>query len=491
MNRHVITVIISFLLSAVCYSQNWMAEWNASARLGGSAGQYMPFWARTGESGILPVTSAGQAVVGGSISGILHRGFHFEAGTSVAAALAMKPKHAMQDRAFLIDRLYVTGGWKMLHAEVGMRPRVKELGDLSLTGGNVMMTGNARNMPGVRLYSDWIYFDRKKRFAIRGDVSEYLMNDLRYVSDTRLHNKSIGIKIGIGSNVDIIGGFEHFAQWGGVSSEHGPQPDSFKDYLRVFFAREGSEDATWSDQVNAIGNHLGREYLRVVWRASAFTLTFQYDKPFEDGSGMRFQNLPDGVWSIGASFADRDAFVTDMMYEFVTTTWQSGPLHDRPATDEEMALQSPSSPYYGKVILMGNDDYFNNGEYRSGWTYYGRAIGLPVALQAVPSADGLSNGFVSNRVRAHHFAIKGNAASVPYVFKATCTRHFGRWSQPDDSMFTDRPLQFSLGLDADLACLTKDLPLYFTVGIYGDIGKVLPNSAGLVLKLNYRDLRKF
>ena len=488
--RHILSLAL-ILMTTLCHSQGWQGEWHASARMGGTTGQYMPFWARTGESGILPVTSAAQVAAGGRVCGASRQGFHLEAGASFAAALAARPYHEIQDQPIIVDRLYVKGGWRMLHAELGMCPRTDELGPLSLTGGNVIMTGNARNIPGLNLRTDWICLDPKHIVGVRANLAEYVLMDRRYVSRSRLHNKSVGLKLALGSKVDFIGGFEHWAQWGGTSPEYGPQPVSFKDYVRVFFAQGGGDGATWSDQVNAIGNHLGREFIRMAWRASAFTMTFQYDKPFEDGSGMRLHNFPDGVWSLGLSLNDRNAFVTDLMYELATTTWQSGPLHDRPATEEEMARQDPSSPYYGKIILMGNDDYFNNGEYRSGWTYYGRPMGLPVMIPAAPEEDGRTYGFVSNRVRAHHLGVKGNAGKVPYLLRVTCSRHFGRWSRPDDRLFCMKPWQLSMGLDADLSFMTGKLPLDFTVGVYGDLGKVLPSSAGLVLKINYNGLRFF
>ena len=40
-------------------TEGWQVDWSASARMAGSTGQYMPFWARTGEDGILPVKSSG------------------------------------------------------------------------------------------------------------------------------------------------------------------------------------------------------------------------------------------------------------------------------------------------------------------------------------------------------------------------------------------------------------------------------------------------
>ena len=79
----------------------------------------------------------------------------FEAGTQVAARCFTVQGGGLSADA-LMDRLYVSGGWRMLRLDVGMRPRRSELGPLSLTGGNIVWTSNARNIPGIDLRSDWI-----------------------------------------------------------------------------------------------------------------------------------------------------------------------------------------------------------------------------------------------------------------------------------------------------------------------------------------------
>jgi hypothetical protein len=212
-------------------------------------------------------------------------------------------------------------------------------------------------------------------------------------------------------------------------------------------------------------------------------MTFQYDKPFEDNSGMRLQNFPDGVWTLQFALADRKALVTDITYEFINTTWQSGDVHDRPATEDEMSRQDPTDPWYGKVVMGGMDNYFNNSPYASGWTHYGRTLGLPLLTPGI-SADGISTGIINNRVRGHHLALAGVVAQkVPYRFKSTFTQNFGTYSTP----YAQRPWQLSLALEADKSF--KDLTL--SAGVYGDVGKLYPNCAGLTLKLAYHGQQRW
>jgi fimbrial isopeptide formation D2 family protein len=169
----------------------------------------------------------------------------------------------------------------------------------------------------------------------------------------------------------------------------------------------------------------------------------------------------------------------------------------RPATEEEMTKdygkyvyrQDPDHYFYGKIVEGGRDNYFNNSEYRSGWTYHGTTIGLPLLLPWAPSEDGVTYGIVNNRVRGHHFGIKGVVGKVPYMLKATYTSNWGRYSNGSASVFESRPKQLSLALEVNLGKQVTRLPVDFAVGAYCDYGKLYQNSAGLSLRVLYNNWR--
>lgn len=491
--KKAVMMINVLLLSLCCHAQGWQAEWNISGNLLAGTGECLPFWQRTVEGGIMPYSSSGVVMAGGDFSYQGRRGWTFSAGTNLVGSLASRSPYNQTSVYGMVDRLYASASWKMLHIDAGLKPRLRELGDLSLTGGSIVHSGYSRNLPGVNAWSDWIYFEKGHWVGIRGNLAHYQMLDTRHVSDAYIHNKSLAIKFALGRKVDLEFCLDHWAQWGGASEALGERPASFKDYYRIFFAKQGGEDATLSDQQNALGNHLGREYIRLYWRYSAFDMTLQYDMPFEDGGQIiKTQNIPDGVYSLKFSFKDRDALVTDVLYEYVHTTWQSGDTHDRPATEEEMTRdydkyvywQDPEHHYYGRIVEGGLDNYFNNGEYRSGWTYHGRTIGLPLLLPAAPNAEGVTMGIVNNRVRAHHFGIKGMFDTVPYRFRATYSSNWGRYSK--SPAFESRPKQLSLALEVELGEQVTDMPMAVAVGAYADFGKLYKNSAGLTLRMFWR-----
>ena len=498
MKKLFLTITI-FLSALVVYGQDWKIDWNSSAHALAGTGDYLPFWQRTYEGGIMPYSTSGVLTAGAELSYTGKKGFSMEAGTNLAGALALRnPVHSTKVYG-MVDRLYLSGSWKMLHLDIGKRPRQRELGELSITGGNMVMTGYARNIPGLNAWSDWIHFEKNHIFAVKGNFAHYQLNDLRHIQDAMIHNKSLAVKFGFRDIVELEAGLDHWVQWGGVSPTLGQRPDSFRDLIRVMFGGNGGEDATLSDQLNALGNHLGREYVRINLNASDFRLKLQYDMPYDDGKNIiQTQTFPDGVWSFNLSFNDRDALVTDFIYEYIHTTWQSGDAHDRPATEEEMTKdygkyvywQDPEHYFYGKMVLGGLDNYYNNSEYRSGWTYHGATIGLPLLLPHAPSEDGITYGIVCNRVRGHHFGIKGMVGKLPYMLKATYSSNWGKYFNDTESVFNTRPKQLSLAFEVELGKQVTNLPVTFAAGAYGDFGKLYQNSVGLSLRVFYNSRKE-
>lgn len=491
-----------FLMTFPALAEGWKFDYAVNSVTSAGTGAVLPFWARTVQGGYMPDVASTLVSGGADILYTSHKELFFGAGANLVGALTSPTAACGAKVGGLVDRLYLTAGWKMLHADIGLKPRQMEFCDLSLTGGDIVLSGYARNLPGVNLWSDWIYFEKGHWVGVKGNFAQYKMMDNRYVKGTLIHNKSIAFHLSLGRKVDLEAGLDHWVQWGGTSPDLGVRPASWKDYYRVIFARQGGDGATDSDKQNALGNHLGREFVRVRWRAPKFTMTFQYDMPFEDGRGtIKIQNAPDGVYSLVFNLKDRSGIVTDVIYEYVHTTWQSGDVHDRPATEEEMTKvypdkvdnywQRPGDFYYGRIVIGGMDNYFNNGEYPSGWTYHGRTLGLPLITPMSPDADGVVRGVENNRVRAHHIGLKGNMGLVPYSIKTTYSSNWGRFGMPDDSRFHSRPWQLSLALELELGRSVTNLPVAFAVGAYGDFGQLFQNSVGLSLRITCGDSLKF
>ncbi len=345
-----------------------------------------------------------------------------------------------------------------------------------------MWTDNSLGFPGYLLHSGWIDVPKTGNvLAFRFDFGDYGLWDNRYVKHTLLHNQALYFKVNISRRINFSTGLDLWSQWGGNSPLYGKQPQSLKDYFRILVAASGGEDATRSDQINALGNHLGRELLRLDLDQDKWHLTFQHDRPFEDGSGVGFQNFPDAVNTLHFSFKDKDKWVSDLLLEFIYTKWQSGTRHDRPASEEELKKRPDKKVY----IVGGCDDYFNNGEYQSGWTYNGRSVGLPLFTLMPKDNDGITKGVVNNRIIAWNVGLGGRIfRKIPYLMKITYSKNFGRYSQTD-KFFDSAPRQVSGAFEFTMPKRLASSTTLVSVGLYADKGSIYPDTAGVTLKLGW------
>lgn len=433
----------------------------------------LPFWAVSNRYGLQP---DGQ---GGRLDAALYSDFTNKHKVSLAYGVSATGYLSDFDNNLLLDQLYVSGRWRKLRLDIGMIHRDTEYGGVSATNGNIVWSGNARTMPGYNLRStDFIALPWVgKVLSFRFNWSDYRMIDDRYMDKVRLHNKSLFVKITPAKRIEVIVGLEHFAQWAGTSPKYGKQPSSFKDYLRIVCGKEGGEGSTASDAKNALGNHVGREHLRVNYLADNYTLAFYHDIPFEDGSGTDFRSFPDGTYCLYYGTKDQKKWITDAIFEFHYTKYQSGSRHDRPI--------DPEHPELGRKILGGNDNYFNNGEYASGWTNYGRTIGTPLITPCRPNENGITMGVYNSRVVGYHMGLKGHAFHrLPYRAMLTYTLNYGRYNDPLAKMPTK---QFSFGLEAGMP-ENRHIPFHIDLGLYGDFGSLLPNNFGISLKMSRKGI---
>lgn len=436
------------------------------------------FWQVSNRYGIVPAsTTNGIACIGlfSDFSG--KHAIDFSYGVSAAGFVSdLKNK-------ILLDEAYISARWKFLRLNAGLIHRETEFNGISSTNGNLILSDNARTMPGVHLYADYFSFPFIKRFlAFKADWGEYWMNDKRYVDNTRMHTKAVYARITPVRWLEITGGLQHFVQWNGTSRdpEAGPQPDGLKNYLKMFMGKSGGDDATRNDQLNLLGNHLGRQHYKISYLNQNFTLSVYLDRPFEDKSGLQTRAFPDGLWGVYyGNKKNKQAWVTDVVYECTYTKYQCGPYHDLPDPENTQG-KDPSDPWYGRLLVGGNDNYFNNSVYRSGWTYHGSTIGSPFLTPARPDESGITKGVRNNRVVAHYIGMKGHFLhKIPYAFRAAYSMNYGTYGSP----FEDKPRQVSLALEAGLPSIRK-LPFNIDLGLYGDFGEYLPNNVGFTLKIS-------
>ena len=338
------------------------------------------------------------------------------------------------------------------------------LGSMSTTGGHIVWSGNARTMPGYLITMDPVAVPFTQQVLwVHGAFGDYKM---LFKAHPRL---------------DVQLGLDHVALWGGTSPDFGTSAN---------------------DKDNVIGDQRGGLLFRVDWRGDGWKTAFQRDVPYDDGSGMLgIQNWPDGVYTFWFGSDDKDRWVSDILYEYHYTMKQSGTYHARPNTDEEKQHLDPSDPYhYENHIYGGLDNYFNNGEYRSGWTYYGRTIGNPL-ISPMGTHDCTWTartpqpvlGVENNRIKAHHLSLSGKALhKLPYKLMLTYSQNFGTYWTPylgESQIFQPWGTVPETPLHQVSAAFVGEFPFFshltLTYGLFADKGQLLPDVFGATVGVRW------
>ena len=327
-------------------------------------------------------------------------------------------------------------------------------------------TNGHRAVPGTAGY---LYYNASLAHGWMDDneyryVNDELLPRFRFVDGVKLHQKHLYLRIfSDGAPVELHGGLVHFAQWGGYSPVFGQAPESFSNYLDVFFGRasDSKEVIGGGETPNAFQNHIGSYDFSIVSNIRGYQFGLIWQIILEDTPNARFAGLRDGLWGgyLRRTGSDRP-LISGMSYEYVSTRYH----------------------------LTGNRDwepayvnYYNHYAYRGGWTYHGRAIGNPLYF-----SEDQYLGVSNNKLLGHHLTIIGHVGPVRFRTHATYSRNYGaqRVDRPDGVRFNnffDRKDQWSFLID-----LKTKFAGHYTAGIKlaADSGDAYKNNIGLQLSLS-------
>ena len=367
-----------------------------------------------------------------------------------------------QENKVLVNELHLGVRFKNILLDLGAKNDAIAWHNLSSSNGNIIKSINARAMPGINIKTNnFIKLPfAKKWLTVKGNFAHYFMDDTRFVENTNLHHKSLYLKSTLSPKLAIITGLDHYAQWGGTSPEYGPQPSSFKDYIKILFGAEGGGNATLNDQFNALGNHIGAYLLQFNYRGQKAHYNFYYSHPFEDTSGRELTNWQDGLYGIFIDFKKQKAPLTHVLAEFTYTKNMS------------------NIP----VSISGPDNYFNNGIYKSGWTYHGNTIGSPYFTPKPEDEAGITRGVIvgDNRFAAFNIGANGYVKNFPYRVLLSHTTYYGWFGQEYDP----NPYQFSGILDIIIPQDKFNLPFDVATSFAFDAGNYRPQNFGAFLSIS-------
>ena len=382
----------------------------------GCTEEELPFWMYHNKSGRISQTTNSAA----RVTGRAFYSFNNSAYLEVGAGIAFNNR---EEKKIFDDEAYAQFSYNWLRITAGRKQREELYNGLSATNENILWSMNARPLPGLQIETSRpITLFRLGDFnegniGFEASLNEYFLEKDRHVSNARVHHKSLHLVYNNGEGFKIKSGIQHFAQWGGTSPEHGKQPEGIADYLRIFAGRDGGDNAVSGDQWNVLGNHLGSYELYITKDFRKMEVQLIYNHIFEDGSGSRYDNFPDGRYGIFIDLKEKDRLIESVLYELFYTKNQG---------------QYSTGPHK-------NDAYFNHYQtYHSGWTYNKRILGVPFMVY-----DAELNRVVNNKFLAHHFGISGSVGdyynNYPYKLLASYSRNEGtverRYNPKQDVFF--------------------------------------------------------
>jgi hypothetical protein len=353
----------------------------------------------------------------------------------------------------------------------------------------------------------------------KGMISEGWLNDPREngTRRPRTHEKTIFLR-SAKLPVNFYAGMYHFVLYGGTYPGGITIP---VDWWAVFTGGKSEKvSKVFANEVNAAGDHSGFIEAGSTFRISNLDFDIYIQKPFTDKSGMRIFTQNRDFFSGILVRPKTGRLFSGFTYEFITTNWQSGPGNsDLRWPGEEInrnmdfvtflernfGISDFTGSYRDFRRLMadlinhgypfgGRDNYYNNGLYPEGVTYYGRALGTPLFLTGnwLQNTAGMTGfpvtGFVSNRIIAHHMGAEGSfAPKVKYRMLMTYTRHRGTyndlyskdfWIPDKDYFFYGSKDQFSFM--AEIGIKPDKIPVLITASFGFDTGQIYKTTGALV-----------
>ena len=365
------------------FDRNYMVDFNLQGF--GSTQERLPFWFYKNQRGRISEDSNFSAWLTGKAVEFITPESYVIIGAGVLY-------HDGGKNGIQSDELYLHFQNSWMYATLGRKQRPTLYNGLSSSNESLLWSLNARPMPGIQIgTTDPIFFSPEGIFGFEGSWNEYYMGRDRYVAGTKVHHKEFRLVYRKG-DWQVKAGFQHMAQWSGTSPTTGKQPDTFKDYLRIVSGLAGDANATVGDQMSALGNHIGGMEIYLYKEFRDFRLQAFYNHIFEDGSGIRLGNTPDGRYGLFYEHNNKNQLISSVMYELFYTKHQS----------------------YTTTGAHKHDDYFNNGNYRSGWTYEHRVIGAPF-FTVDPDPENLI-AIMNNKFTAHHIGVGGQIGNYINIF---------------------------------------------------------------------------
>lgn len=343
--------------------------------------------------------------------------------------------------------------------------------DALLSSGGMLWSRNARPMPRISLESfGYIPVPFTHRYVeVMGGMTHGWFEKNTVVTNTLLHYKYAGIRLGGKLPVRLNYSLHHVAQWGGKSPTYGTSPATLENWLRVVMGKSGDESAPSTERYNTLGNHIISKNIGLEFSFSKLDVDVYWQNIYEDKPVhymFKAYNQEDGLWGLSLR-PKHGKLLNRLVLEFLSTTDMSGPWHDLDG-----------------LIYGGSDSYYTNGVYVNGWTFHGMTLGNPwlTSPKYNPNYEGGQVRITNNKIRLYHVAGSGRLGKADYTAIFAYSKNYGN-PQPVSVPY-DCKEQFSWSIQTEMP-FPYMRQTRLTLNLAGDVGEQYGNNVALLLGLRW------
>jgi len=454
------TLFLLIHLSLWSFAQNDSIHYRVEMMGVASTGSSTPFWLQSKSYGIISSLPSSADVEIGIIKEFGSKSRLFDYGFKANILLQTDKNNTN----CYFHELYLKARLSVFDCIIGSREDHFGNQDSTLSCGGFLFSENSRPMPKISIGIEHftpIPFT-SGFFEIKGALAQGWFNNTNFANGVLLQHSYAYLKLGGKLPVHLQYGIDHVAQWGGNVPVYGQQPEGIRDFIDILSGGKGGTDAIRGDQINALGNHIISQSLRLDLDISDFKIGGYWQNISEDGP-IRFigytMNAPDGLW--GISIRNKNfPFIKGILYEFLNTTDQSGPYHDKDG-----------------IVYGGGDSYFSHWVYQNGWSYYSRTIGTPFIFPQVTGTGSLYS--TNNRVQVHHVGIEGDVRGYQFRMLSSFSKNYGTYEFPFKEMIPNTSMLFEVN-----KCFPTLSNVSIGCKIGADFGKLYGNSIGCQISIS-------
>lgn len=397
-------------------------------------------------------------------------------------------ERANRPAAVWLQQLYGEVKYRSVFLRLGMKTQHSQLLDESVASGDLTRSANARGIPGAEAgfidFQDipftrgWVQIYGAIEYGKYTDdgFKRRQFNYYNYLTTTGVYYtyKRCYFRTKPSQPLSVTVGMQAAGQFGGTTYRYGRgevysvdrRGFRIADVFKMLLPTEGNGNAFYE------GNSLGSWDFKARYRLPGGTeLSFVFQGPWEDGSGIGRLNGTDGLWGLYYHSAAERPLIAAAAVEFLDFRNQSGPIHFAPGDHPGSTITSSAS---------GGDNYYNNDTYGS-YSNYGVAQATPFLVAPVYNLDG-NPYFAHNRARGIHLGLRGwLTPELSYTLKYSWQQAWGMGRVSTANNFRDNSALAALRWDAARFApgLSIDLRVAF------DTGSLRGNNFGTLASVTY------